>query len=194
METLPIPAPGLRVSLDALETSRLVSAFLSGRNEQTLRAYRQDLEDFRGFVGVLTLDEAAGLLLGRGHGGANGLALSYRTVLVDRGLASNTINRRLAALRSLVKLARTLGLVPWTLEVGNVKAQPYRDTRGPGREGFCRMLAELERRGDRKASRDKIMIRLLYDLGLRRGEVVSLDVADMDLEAGTVAVPGKGVD
>jgi hypothetical protein len=32
-----------------------------------------------------------------------------------------TINRRLAALRSLVKLANTFGLVPWTLAVENVK-------------------------------------------------------------------------
>jgi len=192
METLPVSAPGLRVSLDSPATSRLVSAFLSGRNEQTLKAYRQDLEDFRAFVGAGTLDETAGLLLGRGHGEANALALAYKSALVERGLSPASINRRLAALRSLVKLARTLGLVPWTLEVENVRTEPYRDTRGPGREGFCLLLAELDRRGNPKAKRDKVAIRLLYDLGLRRGEVVSLDVEDVDLEAGTVAVMGKG--
>jgi integrase/recombinase XerC len=47
-------------------------------------------------------------------------------------LQAATINRRLAALRSLVKLTNTLGLVSWTLAVENVKAQAYRDTRGPG--------------------------------------------------------------
>ena len=63
----PRPSPGP-------DTARLVDAFLSGRNERTLQAYRQDLEDFRGFVGALTLDEAARLLLGWGHGEANGIA------------------------------------------------------------------------------------------------------------------------
>ena len=40
----PRPSPGP-------DTTRLVDAFLSGRNERTLEAYRQDLEDFRAFAG-----------------------------------------------------------------------------------------------------------------------------------------------
>ncbi|MDP6087273.1 MAG: tyrosine-type recombinase/integrase [Nitrospinota bacterium] len=181
----PRPSPGP-------DTTRLVDAFLSGRNERTLEAYRQDLEDFRAFVGALTLDEAARLLLDRGHGEANGLALAYKSALVDRGLAANSINRRLAALRSLVRLARTLGLVSWTLEISNIKAQPYRDTRGPGREGFVLMLDALGKREGAKAIRDRAILRLLFDLALRRAEVCSLDLADVALEAGAVAVLGKG--
>ena len=180
----PRPSPGP-------DTARLVDAFLSGRNPRTLEAYRADLEDFRVFVGALTLDEATRMLLDRGHGEANGLALSYKSALVDRGLSPASINRRLAALRSLVKLARTLGLVPWTLEVSNVKAQPYRDTRGPGRNGFVLTLEALDKREGKKAIRDRAIIRLLYDLGLRRAEVVSLDVEDVDLEGGAVAVMGE---
>jgi integrase/recombinase XerC len=98
------------------------------------------------------------------------LALAWRTSLQERRLQAATINRRLAALRSLVQLTRTLGIVPWTLEVQNVRAESCRDTRGPGRRG----------------------VRLLYDLGLRRSEVVALDVNDLDLDAGTLAVLGKG--
>jgi hypothetical protein len=43
------------------------------------------------------------------------MALAYRSHLMDRDLAAITINRRLTALRSMIKLGRTLGLVPWTL-------------------------------------------------------------------------------
>jgi integrase/recombinase XerC len=174
------------------QAERLVSAFLAGRNERTRRAYSQDLEDFRVFVGAEDVNAAAALLLGRGHGEANALALSYKAALTERGLSAATINRRLAALRSLVKLGRVLGAVPWTLEVRNAKAQPYRDTRGPGRDGFRSLLAKLEGRADRKASRDRAILRLLYERGLRRGEVVSLDLEHLDLDAGTVAVLGKG--
>lgn len=170
----------------------LLDDFLSGRNERTLQAYRQDLEDFRAFVGTATPDDAAALLLSHGHGHANELALRFKAHLLERGLAPATVNRRLAALRSLVKLARTLGFVPWSLEVANVRTEAYRDTRGPGRSGYRRLLDELDKRLDAKAVRDRAVVRLLYDVALRRGEVVSLDLEDVDLEAGTVAVLGKG--
>jgi integrase/recombinase XerC len=180
--SLSLPSPG----------RRLVEAFLSGRNARTLEAYGRDLEDFRAFVGATTVDAAAGELLGRGHGEANALALAYKTSLVERKLAAATVNRRLAALRSLVKLARTLGMVPWTLEVESVKGESYRDTRGPGRGSVRRMLERLDVRLDAKGRRDRALLRLLFDLALRRGEVVSLDLEHVDLEGGTVAVLGKG--
>ena len=171
--------------------ARLVVAFLAGRTERTLKAYRQDLEGFRGFVGAEDLNAAAASLIGQGQGRANELALAYKADLRERGLSPATINRRLAALRSMVKMARTLGLVPWTLDVDNAKTHPYRDTRGPGLDGFCRILEAVEGR-HAKAARDRAILRLLFDLALRRAEVVGLDVADVDLEAGTVCILGKG--
>ncbi len=84
----------------------LIASFLSGRNRKTIEAYRQDLEDFRSFLNTSSIDEAAQTLLSCGHGQANALALAYKTNLIDRGLQAATVNRRLAALRSLVKLAR----------------------------------------------------------------------------------------
>ena len=99
----------------------LLAAFLSGRSDCTRRAYSQDLDDFRRFLGADIVSEAAHLLLSRGHGNANALALAWRANLQERRLQAATINRRLAALRSLVQLARTLGIVPWTPEVRNLK-------------------------------------------------------------------------
>jgi len=180
----PVPAPAV---------DGLLAAFLSGRCERTLLAYRQDLEDFARFVDVAGAEAAGELLLQSGQGNANRIAVSYRAALMDSGLSAATVNRRLAALRSLVKLARTFGLVSWTLDVPNVKAQPYRDTRGPGREGFRRLLGELEHGcAKAKAVRDRALLHLLYDLALRRNEAVSLDLEHLDLEAGSVSVLGKG--
>jgi integrase/recombinase XerC len=173
-------------------SAALVNSFLSGRNERTIQAYRQDLEDFRAFVGTENIDQAARTLLSGGHGDANSIALSYKSSVMARGLQAATINRRLAALRSLVKLARTLGMVPWSLEVENMKAEAYRDTRGPGQDGFISLLDEVGKRNDGKAIRDRAILHLLHDLALRRGEVVSLDVEDVDLQSGTVSILGKG--
>ena len=173
-------------------SARLVEAFLAGRKATTLAAYRADLQDFATFVGAVSMDEAAALLLSRSHGEANGLALAYRASLVGKSLSGATVNRRLAALRSLVKLGRTLGLVSWGLEVDGVDVVSYRDTRGPGLEGFRKMLARLDARLDEKGRRDRAILRLLFVLALRRGEVCSLDVEHVDLARGTLAILGKG--
>src|SRR5205807_3751086 len=112
--------------------------------------------------------------------------------LRQRGLASATINRRLSTLRSLVRLARRFQLVSWTLELPGEKLKRSRDTRGLGLGDMHRLLGALEERQDAKAARDRAILRLAFDLGLRRGELASLDLEHLDLEAAIVAVFGKG--
>jgi integrase/recombinase XerC len=184
-----VPAAG--AALDGSAAARLLAAFLAGRKPATLRAYRQDLNDLARFLGAGPADQAAALLLARGPGPANELALQYKSALMKRGLAAATVNRRLAALRSLVKLARTLGLIGWALEVEGIRTEPYRDTRGPGTDGYRRLLAQLHGRTDARALRDRAILRLLYELGLRRAEVCRLDVADHDPAGPAVWVLGK---
>jgi len=171
----------------------LIAAYTAGRNARTLTAYRKDLEQFRLFVGADTAEAAAQRLLECRQGEANALTLAYRAHLLERGLSPATINRRLASLRSLAKLARLLGLVPWEIEVSSLPTEAYRDTRGPGVAGFRRLLAVLDAEEDcPRLRRDRLILRLLFDLGLRRGEAVSLDLADVDVDRHTLAVVGKG--
>ncbi len=187
-----IPTGGQTVAATIGHGDRLIEAFLAGRNKRTQTAYSRDLEDFRAHAAQETVSDLAGWLLSLPHGEANGAVLDYRASMVDRGLGSATINRRLASVRSMVKLANVLGMVPWKLEVANVKGQSYRDTRGPGKAGFNGVLTLMEGRRDAKGLRDLAAVRLLHDLGLRRGEVVSLDLEHVDLDLGTVSVLGKG--
>ena len=173
----------------------LVAAFLSGRKPTTIDAYRRDLSDFARFLGAPDPGRAVELLISGSAGQANAAALGYKADLIGRGLASATIARRLAALRSMVKLARTLGRCSWTIEVESPKIESYRDTSGPGLDGWRRMLAAAtEAATTPKGRRDLCLIRLMHDLGLRRKEVLGLDVADVDLESDppTVAIVGKG--
>jgi integrase/recombinase XerC len=160
-----------------------------------MRAYAGDLEHFRAFVGVATSVDAATLLVTRTHGEANALVFSYRAHMIGRvpKLAPATINRRLAAVRSLVKLARTLGLVDWALDVPNLPSQAYRDTRGPNYAAVRAMLEAGDTHDARAIElRDRAILRLLHDLALRRAEIVSLDVEHVDLQGETVLVLGKG--
>lgn len=172
----------------------LVAAFLAGRSPRTLRAYGEDLRDFATFAGFPPegLEAATTALLAAGQGEANRVALAYRAHLLERGLAPATVNRRISALRSVVALGRTVGRCPWSLEVPAVPSESYRDTRGPGAEGIRQLVALLAGDTDAKGVRDRALLRLLADLALRRAEAVALDVADLDLEAGTATIMGKG--
>jgi len=167
----------------------LVRDFLAGRNERTRRAYARDLEDFRAFIGADKVDNAVHHLLAHGAGHGNATALRYRNHLTDRGLAPATVGRRLASLRSITKLARTLGLVSWAIEIKGPRNQVLRDTTGPGLAGVRGMLAATT--GDSpKARRDRALLRILHDLGLRRAEAASLDLAH--LEGDSILVLRKG--
>jgi integrase/recombinase XerC len=181
--------------LSAIGPVDVLSAFLAGRNPRTLRAYDRDLADFARFLGAHDSRAAVVGLLNLSHGNANAAALAYKAHLIGRGLKAATVARRLAALRSVVKMARTVGQIAWALDVESPKAETYRDTAGPGGAGWRAMLARAKadaESGSPKAVRDLAIVRLLHDLALRRGELVALDLADLDLDGGTVAVVGKG--
>lgn len=179
-------APALADPLDRLRA--LWGSYLSTLSIHTRRAYDRDLADFARHLG--TADPGA--LIGSGPGEANMLALSYKAALLKRGLSPQTINRRLAALRAVVKLARKGGLINWRLEVDGERSRPYRDTKGPGRKGYQRLLQTLIGSNRPQEIRDGAIFHLLYDRALRRGEVAHLDLADVELEAATVTILGKG--
>lgn len=174
-------------------TLDLMSAIWADVGARTIRAYSKDYADFARFLGAR--DGAAALegLLSLSAGDANALALAYRASMQERGLKPATIARRLGALRKAVKIARTLGRVAWTLETPTPRVERYKDVRGPGLMGFVKMLAELDGRTDAKGVRDRAIMRILWGLALRRGELVGLDYpADVDLDGNRLAVLGKG--
>lgn len=171
---------------------RLIDAFLSGRSQNTRDAYARDVAYFATFAGAATPGEAMAQLLALSHGEANGALLAYRSHLVEHGLTPATINRRLSAIRAAVRLARTLGLSTWAPEIDGLKVQAYRDTVGPGLDGTRNMLAGARSQDAVKAARDVALIRLMFDLGLRRGEVAGLDLSDIDAAGRRLWIMGKG--
>ena len=170
----------------------LYAAFLSGRSEHTLRAYGQDLETFAAFLREPSPQAALSHLINCKPGDGNGLLLAYRSHMINAHLTPATINRRLAAVRSAVKLARTLGFTSWTPEIDGLKALAYRDTVGPGLDGTRAMMIQARAQDPVKSARDVALIRLMFDLGLRRGEVAGLNLEDIDRDSKRVWIKGKG--
>jgi integrase/recombinase XerC len=180
------------IAESSTDAEKLLRAFLAGRSANTIAAYGEDLEHFAASIGAANKSVAMARLLDIAPGAGNALLLDYRSQMVDVGLSPNTINRRLSAVRSAVKLARVLGMTNWEPEVQGLSVQAYRDTTGPGLNGTRAMLNRAREQSPVRAARDVAIIRLMFDLGLRRGEVASLDLSDLDADNRRLWVKGKG--
>lgn len=207
---LVVPAEVWSMAEDLMEAWIADKAALSQRN------YRSDLSDFArwlGELGELDSDEwgtpaAIGVLLRCPHAGAaNRLVMAYKADLTSRpvwrsqrarlageepdkhGFSAATVNRRLAALRSVLKLARVFGHIDWELDVEGVHVEPYRDVTGVERDDFLALVEYLAAEaadaateddlpGQARALRDLAIVRFLMDHALRRTEVINLDWPD----------------
>lgn len=155
--------------------------WLSQKKPETVRAYRQDLESLAAWA-----PDAVESIVTADTGTANRVVARYKAHMIDSGLAPATINRRLAAVRSLVKLGKLFGLCQHDISITNVRSQAYRDTRGPGRDAVVRMVDAASH------PRDRALLVLLYNNALRRGEAVAMDIGDVDFDRQTITITGKG--
>ena len=104
------------------------------------------------------------------------LVLEWRQRLLNEGKASGTINQRISALKSLVEYAGRQDACSFSLgELKSLKSQSYKDTRGVSVDDYRSILALVDQSTD-LGIRDYAILRLLWDLALRREEVVSLDI------------------
>lgn len=179
-------------SLPTDRAKHLVDSFLSGRSKNTIEAYRRDLAIFAKWLGASGAEQAAAELCKLTRGNANTVVLDYVNALSAKGLAAATINRRLAAIRSLINMAQMTGIVDWQIDIPARTVETYRDMRGPPLAIVQDMAESAYSRGDHKGIRDAAIIHLLFDIGLRRGEAASLDVEHVDIDELRIFVIGKG--
>lgn len=157
-------------------------------NANTRRAYRNDLQEFMGFVGITAPDELR--LVTRAH------VLAWRKDLERRELAGSSVRRKLAALSSLFE---------YLSEANAVTHNPVKGVRRPKVESYegktpalgdsqARNLLGLPVGDSLKARRDRALLSLLLYHGLRREEVSQLAVHDVHLRRGVphLRVHGKG--
>ena len=171
------------------------------RSPNTRRAYKKDLNDF--FRVVADAEPTRDLVLEFLHleqTTAVQLVLGYKAKLIEKGLKEATVNRRLAAIKSLAAQGRKIGVCSYTLEdVKGEKIQPYRDTTGVDKDAFIKVLAIANsqrsvktKRSDLKGIRDYALLRLLWGNALRRGEISLTNISDFDVEGKTLSIIGKG--
>ena len=167
----------------------------------TLAAYKNDLRQFQEYLGA----RARGPLGVDGGNGADGshgdgsvvtreaVAGFFLNLREDKGYSAATIARKMAAVKSLFH---------HLVRQGTIAHNPAADLGSPEvKKPLPRAISvhdvdRLIRQVDKKASpeglRDRAMLHLLYATGMRVTELVSLDVADLDLDRRTVRCVGRG--
>lgn len=149
----------------------------------TTNSYIRDLEQFQDFIKEHEIDLPS----------ANySMVRQWMSELMDSGLTSRSINRKISSLKSYYKYIRAQGLtdsnimtlhkslktakkvqVPFSQkEVNELFQQPY------NRESFVEV-------------RDRAMIELLYVTGMRRAELISLTIHTVQVSQNRVKVLGK---
>jgi len=174
--------------------SELVLDFLAylelerGLSRNTLEAYRTDLQQFGEFLGRRDTDA-----LRADHADLTAWIDELAAGGADRRPAApTTLQRKIACLRSFYRHLRREEILD-----GDPTAElraPRRTPRLPKvltRDEVAELLARPS--GDGPAAlRDRALLETMYACGLRASEAVSLELGELDLEAGMLRARGKG--
>lgn len=190
----PSPLPAIQPSADV--ELDLVAMVLAGLKPQSQAGYLKDLKALAVFLGSASAAAAIARLYQLARGEANAVVAAWVAELLEHQLSPATIRRRVAAIARVFKAGRRFGLTDVTPEAELPRSEPLRDTTGPGKRGWDRMLALAEteaKSGKPVALRNLAAVLLLHDRGLRRGELAGLDwPGDFDPTRPGVQILGKG--
>ncbi|HUY41980.1 MAG TPA: site-specific tyrosine recombinase/integron integrase [Candidatus Dormibacteraeota bacterium] len=159
------------------------------RAERTVREYESDLDLFARFVAPRTPVEQTLVAA---------TVSNVRQFLMDmtrRGLSAAAVRRRIAALGAFFRYAKREGLRQDNpaADVGNIKL-PRRLPKAISVKDAERLLATKPAAGTSEFQRlrDGAILELFYASGIRRAELVGIDLADVDFDRRTIRVVGKG--
>ncbi len=153
-------------------------------SRHTVLNYRLDLEDFDRFLGAQAIENVDYLTLRK-----------YLALLKEKNLASRTVARRLATLRSFFKFLN---------REGYLKSNPITSLSSPKQEKHLPSFMTEEEvtrliqsafakdAKDERGMRDRAILETFYSTGIRISELVGLDTEDVDFIGGIVKVLGKG--
>jgi len=152
----------------------------------TVLAYRRDLEGFTDF-----LKESYGL--NDPSGVSTDMIRAWLMALMDQGMTPRTINRKLSCLKSYWRylIRRELvGINPASRVPSPKTDKPLPVFLKEEEVTKARML-EGRKGHPFETVRDRLIIELFYQTGMRRSELIGLQDKDVDTASGFVKVTGK---
>ncbi len=157
---------------------------VKGASPHTVKAYAEDLDQFAAFAetqGVTDIRAADPALL-----------RSFLAHLESLGLARASRARKTASLRSFFAYLARQSFLPRSPAVGLRTVKTERRLPKFLRSDEIESLLAAPDAATALGLRDRALLETLYASGMRAGELVTLDVADVNYDEGVIRVIGKG--
>lgn len=165
---------------------RFIDYIASVKNYSKLTSenYRRDLEQFSFYL--------SGIERGLGIENVDAdLVRGWLASLVDSGYSATSVNRKLSSLKSFYRFMlrnHYIEVNPVAMLSGRKK--PKRVPEVVRDRDMERLIDTMPDEGF-EAVRDRLIVDMFYETGIRRAELVGLDVADVDFSCRQVKVLGK---
>jgi len=153
-------------------------------SDQTALSYLSDLNHFQSYLEEKQIESPEGVNINT--------IRDYLALLYKSGYARSTISRRLSCLRSFFR---------YLSQKGKIKNNPLILIRTPKkgrslphflyRTEVEKLLEQPKSKGP-LGLRDQAMLELFYSSGLRIGELVQINIIDVDFSGRVIRVKGKG--
>ncbi|MBS5335367.1 MAG: recombinase [Clostridiales bacterium] len=150
----------------------------------TCRAYERDIKQFKIFLGERGIEQVCDAV--------NSDIVAYLMELKSQGKTKATLNRKMASIRTYYGfLQKKEGLIENPAD--NIKtpkiAKKEIDYLEP--DEVTRLMEIPD--DSEKGMRDKAILELLYATGIRAGELISMEMADLNLRMGFVTCDGENI-
>lgn len=151
----------------------------------TITAYRNDLISFKDFCEVEYEQEAI-------HKVNYSQIRSWIVSLVEKKISNRSINRKISTLKTFFKyLLKTQQIVSSPL-VGHKALKIAKQVQVPfSQKEVNAAIATIQSEEGFESLRDRLIVELFYSTGMRRAELIHLQVGSVDFEKRTVKVLGK---
>ena len=150
----------------------------------TVMAYQKDLEEFQDYIHeVFAAQDLKSVNYSQ--------IRSWIITMVNKGLSNRSVNRKVSALNSFYK---------FLIKVGNIQTSPLAKHKAlkvqtkvhiPFSEQEIHEVLSQNMGNEFTTIRNKLIVELLYSTGMRRSELINLDLSDIDFDQKQVKVLGK---
>jgi len=170
-----------------MSQSSLLDTFLKTKSSRTRKAYLQDFAHLASFLDMPSAETVLMVLLAKGPSYTLEQINKYQDFLEQRGLHCSTINRKLSAIRAIITYAQEVGRIDWELSLPNIRMSSKQERNQL--PAVKRLISSVDRTTS-KSYRDFAILRLIFDLALRRNEIVALNYPEhVDLKNGVLCLP-----
>lgn len=164
---------------------------IAGRSALTIRAARYDLKRFLRFLEgeqVFNVEDIAREIVE-----AYQQELSFHLTAKGNLLSPVSQSRILTMVRGFTRFLKEKDYLLYDAGAAiKLPRKPQRLPRGILSSEDVRRLLNAEDTRTNKGYRDRIILEILYDTGIRRAEVSDIRIRDIDLDAGYILIHGKG--